>query len=97
VRGDRSESQAADAFGVERASFWDRARGNESAAPKHATRAVAVVTGVVLLVASADLHTTAAKVGAFIVLAVPGLALERFYKARRRRRQEQLLPPGSGS
>ena len=89
----RPELQAAaDAFGREPPSFWQRLRGADSAAPKRATGAVAFVTGFVLLAIGSAGHGIAAKLGAVFVLVVPGAALERFYRARRRRKQEELLP-----
>ncbi len=92
-----AEHQAADAFGREPPSLWRRwFRGGESAAPKWAAKAVGATTAGLLLIASGALHDRAAKLAAFVVLAVPGVALERFFKARRRRERERLLPPAGG-
>jgi hypothetical protein len=41
-------------------------------------------------------HGHPAKYAAVVVLAVPGFALERYYRTRRLREREELLPPRVG-
>lgn len=88
-----SSQQAADAFGFEPAPWWRRLWRDDSVAPKRPARTIAVVTGLILLLLTGVVHGAGEKLGVFVLLAVPGFALERFYRARRRRAQEQLLPP----
>jgi hypothetical protein len=86
------EHRAAEAFGAEPPSFWQRwFRGSDSAAPRPVARTITFVSGLIVL--AVGTHGFAAAVGVALVLGVPGALVERIYRARRRREQEQLLPP----
>jgi hypothetical protein len=79
---------AADPFGVEPAP-WYRGRVD---APSRQVRVVAVTTGLIVWAAQGQIHGFWAKMAFFaLVVAVPGWALEAWWRARRRRRSEELL------
>ncbi len=84
-------SESPNPFGVEPPSFWRRLRSGGSATPKPVARAVGVITGLLVLAAGAW-HNEAVHLAAIALLLVPGLLLERWYGARRRREREELLP-----
>ena len=89
------QAPAAHAFGVERPPASHRAvrwlRGSDRTTPKSVDRWVGGTIG--LIVWATTLHSPFA----FLIVPagsyVPSWALERFYRARRRRQEERLLPP----
>jgi hypothetical protein len=87
------ESRAADAFGAERSSVWRRLRGGDAATPRRVAGIVGFLSALVVWVESEAFHGFAGKLVGLAVLLVPAIAVERSYKARRRRKQERLLPP----
>jgi hypothetical protein len=87
------ERRAADAFGVEPSSFWRRLRGGNAATPRRVAGTVGSLSALVVWVGSEAFAGFTGKLLGVAVLLVPAIAVERSYKARRRRRQEQLLPP----
>jgi hypothetical protein len=89
--GSRQPSAPADPFGEEPPSWWGRLRGRDRATPKRVDRWVGGVVG--LLLWAATFHSPLAFVIVPVAALVPSWAVERWYRARRRREREQILPP----
>ena len=84
---------AADAFGVERPAWHRRLWARDAATPKRVGAAVAGVSALIVGFGGPLVHhSPIGFVLVALVLLVPGWALERHYRARRRRERERLLP-----
>jgi Flp pilus assembly protein TadB len=90
----RAAPPAREAFGVEPEPLRKRLLAREAAAPKGVVHTVAAVSGgLAVLLGGAMNGIPFGFLIAVLVLGVPTWALERHYRARRRREREQLLPP----
>ena len=85
---------AAAAFGAEPRPWRKRLLPPQAAAPKGAARTVGAISGGLGAVLGGALRGTPfGFLAGALLLGVPGWALERHYRGRRRREREQLLPP----